>query len=620
MGLMLACAWPMAAGAAPARAHAIDPGRYNYPITGTIESLLTSDDATFNAFAEKVRDDLNWITDTRLITDRTALRSILGVRLSMEILSGHEDSAALFTLSQVRDLEDKADARQTAGYELEALLKARLRTGEEDGPDVAHAYEHILRADLMSLPSAVAAREVASAEMRAAVASPSALIGLVDAEMGPSLAQTHSLSAPAAWSLIAARVNLKVLLPLHEETERALSGLAADNSPPAADIWAAREVSFSAADRLTPVVVAIWDTGVDVSQFPGQVYTDPAPAPGADAHGLAFDLKGSPTHGELLPLTTAQAARFPDFTHEMKGFSELQAGLETADVEALKAKLKVLTSTQFADEIQTLELYDVYSHGTHVAGIAARGNPAIRLAVARMTIDWHTIPDAPTEADAERTVQNDLSDVRWFRDHNVRVVNMSWGESQGQIMTALDRAGAGKTLQGRFALAKRIFDIESAGLKRAIASAPGVLFICAAGNDGADTKSVKGIPASLDLPNLLTVGAVDQSGAETAFTNYGAVVKVDADGDEVESNLPGGFKARMSGTSMASPNVVNLAAKLIALDPGLTPPDVIRLIEAGASASPDGRLHNIDPKRSVELLRKQMAPPHQAAGSAPAHS
>jgi subtilisin family serine protease len=199
---------------------------------------------------------------------------------------------------------------------------------------------------------------------------------------------------------------------------------------------------------------------------------------------------------------------------------------------------------------------------------------------------------------------------------------MSWEVTQGLILGALNKTGAGASQQARFDLAKRLFEIESAGLRRALASAPEVLFICAAGNNGADTKFVKGVPASLDLPNLLTVGAVDQAGAESAFTNYGQVVKVDADGVDVDSTLPGGFRAKLSGTSMASPNVVNLAAKLIALDPGLSPPEVIRLIEDGATASADGRLHNIDPKRSVELLRKQMAAaaPHQATGSAPAHS
>jgi len=54
---------------------------------------------------------------------------------------------------------------------------------------------------------------------------------------------------------------------------------------------------------------------------------------------------------------------------------------------------------------------------------------------------------------------------------------------------------------------------------------------------------------------------------------------------------------------MASPNVVNLAAKLFALDPSLTPDQVIQLIRAGASASPDGRRHLIDEQKSVALLK-----------------
>jgi subtilisin family serine protease len=76
-----------------------------------------------------------------------------------------------------------------------------------------------------------------------------------------------------------------------------------------------------------------------------------------------------------------------------------------------------------------------------------------------------------------------------------------------------------------------------------------------------------------------------------------------ADGYEVESYVPGGSRMKLSGTSMASPNVANLAAKLIALDPSLTPVQVIELIKKGATTSEDGRLHLIDPKASVALLK-----------------
>jgi len=62
---------------------------------------------------------------------------------------------------------------------------------------------------------------------------------------------------------------------------------------------------------------------------------------------------------------------------------------------------------------------------------------------------------------------------------------------------------------------------------------------------------------------------------------------------------------RLSGTSMASPNLTNLAAKLFALDSSLTPERVNDLIKQGATASSDGRRHLIDPKHFVELLQQK---------------
>jgi subtilisin family serine protease len=80
---------------------------------------------------------------------------------------------------------------------------------------------------------------------------------------------------------------------------------------------------------------------------------------------------------------------------------------------------------------------------------------------------------------------------------------------------------------------------------------------------------------------------VNKAGMETGFTSYGDTVVAYPNGDQVESYGPGGSRMKMSGTSMASPNVANLAAKLIALDPSLTPVQVIELIKKGATASED---------------------------------
>jgi subtilisin family serine protease len=110
------------------------------------------------------------------------------------------------------------------------------------------------------------------------------------------------------------------------------------------------------------------------------------------------------------------------------------------------------------------------------------------------------------------------------------------------------------------------------------------------------------VPAGLRLPNLIAVGAVNQAGDETSFTSYGPTVVVDADGYEVESYVPGGTKLKLSGTSMASPNVANLAAKLFVVDPALTPTDVIELIRQGATTTKDGRRHLINPQKVVCII------------------
>jgi len=600
MAAVVLIAMAAAAGGAPNPASA----HFDYPVTGTVDDLVGANDATFNVFATRVRDDLDWMMDTHIVTDRMALRSILGARLALQVLSENEDSAALFTVTQVRDLEDKPAARLLAGFEIQALLEARVQTGREEGPAVARAYGRFLRADLGRLPWAVVGDTVKSSKAHDELMTTSLLVGGLNARIGPSLSQRHSLSIAQAMQILSARVYLRYLLPLRDETSAALADVSAGHSDVAQpEIWSQREVTLPAADRVTPVIVAIWDSGVDLAQFPGQTYTDPSPAAALDPHGLAFDMQGSPTHGDLQPLDAGRTAKYPEFAHELKGFSELQTAIGTPDSDALKHKFAGLKSADVGEETQSLAFFEEYVHGTHVAGIAARGNPAMRLAVARLTFDWRTTPDPPSEALAVRVAAEQMTFVRWFRDHHVRVVNMSWEMTEGGAVAALDRAGVVKTSQARFLLARRIFGIESAGLRKALESAPEILFVCAAGNSGGDTGSIKGIPSAFALPNLLVVGAVDGSGAETGFTNYGAAVKVDADGAQVDSVLPGGFRAKLSGTSMAAPNVVNLAAKLLALDPGLTPPQVIKLIADGATPSADGRLHNINPRRSVELLR-----------------
>jgi len=372
------------------------------------------------------------------------------------------------------------------------------------------------------------------------------------------------------------------------------------------DIWAAREVTLTSDQKLTPVVVAIWDSGIDVTLFPDQSFTDPQPT-ASGVHGLAFDDVGQPSTTWLYPLAPEQQQAYPEFRDQIKGRQDIEEGRDSPEATALVKKFSTSSPDQIHQLFELQKVIGFFLHGTHCAGIAARGNPAVRLVVARFDDQLPDLPFAPTPDWAHHlgAAFHQMSD--YFRPRHVRVVNMSWGDDLAEFETWLSKTGGGGDPAARKKSAAELYAIWRDAIETAIKGAPDTLFICAAGNSDQNAGFAEDVPASLHLPNLMAVGAVNQAGEETSFTSFGDTVAVHANGYEVESVVPGGAKMKLSGTSMASPNVVNLAAKLFALDPALTPAQAIELIKAGATTSQDARRHLIDEKRSVALLRTKMA-------------
>jgi len=221
--------------------------------------------------------------------------------------------------------------------------------------------------------------------------------------------------------------------------------------------------------------------------------------------------------------------------------------------------------------LEKLGLYGIYAHGTHVAGIAIDGNPAAKNLNARISFDYHSIPFVKDEQAVMNCAEMYKDVITYFKSQNVKVVNMSWTVGiEDEFMEPMRMNGVGANDSVRMEIAKKLFDIERKAYIEAVTSAPDILFVCAAGNDNDDVDFTGNFPASLNLPNIITVGAVDSEGKKTSFTTEGKSVDLYANGFEVESYVPGGDRIKFSGTSMASPQVVNLAAKLWALNPKLT--------------------------------------------------
>ena len=578
-----------------------DLPRFTYAVQGSASELVQADDATFSRFAAKVRADLDGIFRDYDIADKSTMRSLLSAKLDLQELAGEYDSA-LATVNTIRELEEKPAQKLISGLFARARLQAAIDAKSTSGPAFEQAFSSHYQEAIDPLPWDVVRDSIKASYAASRLASPARELAFVKDELDPAVQKSGALDNNNAWDLVSIRNDLRSALALAPSRAAVLKRYIAAHNVVKPDIWAEREVTLSKDQSSTPVLVAIWDSGIDVSLFPNQLFTDPKPT-ASGTHGIAIDDRGNTSTSWLYPLTPEQQARYPEIRDEVKGRLDIQDGVESPEADALEKKMHALSVDQMYQLIEIEKIVSFYMHGTHCAGIAVRGNPAARLVVARFNDQLPDLPFAPTPEWARKmgAAFQQMSD--YFRTRNVRVVNMSWGDDVAEFETWLSKTGGGSDPEERKKRAQEIYAIWRDSIENAIKGAPNTLFVTAAGNADANAGFLGEVPASLHLPNLVAVGAVNQSGDETSFTSYGDSVLVDAAGYQVESYVPGGAKLKLSGTSMASPNVVNLAAKLFAIDPSLTPAQVIDLIRQGATTSEDGRRHLIDEKRSMALLQ-----------------
>jgi subtilisin family serine protease len=592
-----------------------DLPRHTYEVTGTVTELVQSP-AAFAPFAAAVRADIEADLETYDIEDPTTLSGLQGTLLSLDILDGHYE-AALERIAALRQLEEKPGLKLITGTTSEARIAALQEVGGEENLDeYREAFRRHYSEKVEALPWDLVQDIVQQNKAQLEIASENLVLGLIQEQLEPMVAETREVSGDIARRIVGFHDFVQHQLPIKDEMIAVLTDTIDRHHEEKQDIWAARDLNLMGHKLGQPVLVAIWDTGVDPFVYEDVLFENPDEDCDAkdndgnghidDVHGLAFDLLSRPTTGYLYPMDGATRP-IEELQSYAKGLFDMQAALDTPDARGLKLKMSQLDPSGVKPFIEDLTRYTLYSHGTHVAGIAIASNPAARILIVRLTGDPKMIPTPPTMELARNTAESAGDVVAYFKKHGVRVVNMSWVIIRSALENDLEMNGIGQSPEERKRMAREMFDVMKQGLFDAFKSAPEILFVGGAGNSDNDVEFDEFIPPMFDLPNLLIAGAVDQAGEATTFTSFGPTVNVYANGFEVESYVPGGDRLAFSGTSMAAPNVANLAAKLIALAPELTPTEVIELILDGADEVRQGDqvMRVVHPKRSAELLAKQ---------------
>jgi hypothetical protein len=519
------------------------------------------------------------------IQDHATLRAMVAARLNIALLRG--DWAAVAPLAaQLRALQDKPGPKITTGV-LSELLAQMKREGK--GADALQTW---VGQRFAAMPWADVQDSVKAMKGQLEVTHAALVIGGVRSQADEAARNANRVVDDSMVAgLLGARAQLDHLLPLRGAIVAGLATVIERQTaaaPPKPDRWSARLVTLPPSAPGKPVVVGIWDSGVDLTLFKA-----------SPQRGLAFDHDGRLVPELLRPLGEAQA-RWPTLKRLVKGSLDLRAALDTDDARLLKQALAQLRPEQVRAFKEDLGLATMYTHGTHVAGIAVAGNPFAVVYPVAMHWSYSMAPPKPSDAVARAHAANYRRIVEGFKSAGARVVNMSWRYGPGFYESALAYHGMGKDGEDRKKIARGLFSIERDALLAAIRSAPEILFVAGAGNEDNSADFVEYIPAGFELPNLITAGAVDQAGDETSFSSFGRTVVVHANGFEVDSVIPGGERLKLSGTSMAAPQVSNLAAKLVALDPKLSATQAKAMILAHAERR--GRVNLINPKATIAKL------------------
>ena len=151
--------------------------------------------------------------------------------------------------------------------------------------------------------------------------------------------------------------------------------------------------------------------------------------------------------------------------------------------------------------------------------------------------------------------------------------------STASIIQAIQYAQANGASICNLSLGSSVNDLA---LYRVMANSS-MLFVVAAGNDGANMDRSPSYPASYDLENIISVANLNYDGTLHSSSNYGsASVDIAAPGSYILSTTPEDGYSYMTGTSMAAPMVTAAAAMLYSHYAEITLADVKEVLMASA--------------------------------------
>jgi subtilisin family serine protease len=594
-----------------------DLPKHNYTINEKDAFKIVQNEAIWRTLANQVQSDMEADLKKYDIQDRKTLTNYHDKLSVINRLKGNFDEA-IKHLQLKKEYRDKeVNKLKTGMRELPMLYTQKANLEGETAFN--ERLEKEIEKFLNTLPYQKMEDKIKSQLNDFEILTDNLANGVIQGQLQPLLDKSNgTISSDLAVYFIDI-IEFKSYSPYFKTYQKAFKAYYEANhvkKVAVANIWEERDIQINSKGKAKPVVLAVWDSGLDTDIFKktNQLWTNKKEKLDGkdndgngfidDIHGIGYDLQDNPIT-ELLYSFENDKTNLVESRKLAKGYNDLENRIESDEATHFKKVLSQLKPNELNPFLESMNKFGDYVHGTHVGGIMAKDNAAAQLLTARMTYDWKIFSDLLTEKSMQRSAAMYKNSIAYFKANNVKVVNMSWSYSKSSIVRNLEDNGVGKSEEERNKMAEKLFSIVRTALYQAMRDAPEILFVCAAGNSNGDVNFARKIPSSFKLPNLMVVGAVNQAGEETTFTMMGRNVDVYANGYKVDSYVPGGKMEKYSGTSMASPQVANLAGKLLAKYPNLKPTELKKLIVKGATVSAkNDKVLLIHPKQALELVEK----------------
>lgn len=517
------------------------------------------------------------------IRDQSKRRDLYNARTIAALVRGDLDTAA-----DMESLVADGKAPRLSYDLLITALRERAKTGQARHQNLSDALRNRL-----SLRLADEREKVVSLRRELALASNAYRIGEIKSFADPEWKRNPVVGQDFAVALLRLWTEVHLRNPEIDLLEQELIRWLERHPDDSADFWKARDAQVKD-DNQRPVTIAIWD-GIDTQLFNTHL-------PTAGDNILAFDENFEQTSGALMDIPAGFRPKLRRYERYMRGIGDLAAGLDSADADFARTWRRSLRVRDVKAFEQGYGFYTNYIHGTHVAGVATRDLKRATIVPVRITFIDKNPPSPLDESAAQKFSDMVAKAVNHMRRNGVRLCNISWGFTPQDIEDNLSSSGAESDPSKRAVRAQKIFETMLRSMKMAMQQSPDILFVVSAGNGGQNVEFAGDLPGTINLPNVLTVGAADEKGNVTEFASTGSSVDLYALGTNILSVVPGGGQLRWSGASLAAPQVVNAAAKLLMVQPELKSDELAQLLVQTAASDGDSEIRLLNLKAAMAQL------------------